>query len=96
MESSDEWLDDADVEIPKPFAPLVNLTNPMAEARFEHEAGVLDLSEAAQAVARARTLADRGDVVESQRLAEVARQLYESADRRRERAQRLDPGRRFV
>jgi len=96
MESPDERWDGADVGMPQPSEPFANFANPLAEARFEHEGAVLDLSEAAQAVARAGTLADRGDVVGSQRLADVARQLYDSADRHRERAQRLDPGQRFV
>jgi len=96
MGSPGERLHDPDAEIPQPSAPVASFTDPLVEARFEYEAAVLDLSEAGQTAARAGTLADRGDVVESQRLAELARQLYDSADRHQERAHRLDPERRFL
>lgn len=96
MESPDKRWADADLEIPQPSAPSADFPNAVAEARFEHEAAVLDLSEAGQAVAQARAHADRGDMLESQAVAELAGQLYDSANRHRERAQRLDPERRFL
>jgi len=96
VKSPDERLGDSDVEVPQRRAPAASLTDPLVEARFEYEAAVLDLSEAAQAAARAGTLADQGDVGESQRLTELARQLYERAGRHRQQAQHLDPEQRFV
>lgn len=60
------------------------------QARYEHEAAVLDLSEAAQAAAQASVRAARGRTDEVEHLCELARGLYESAARHRERARHLE------
>ena len=62
-----------------------------AQARYEHEVAALDLSEAAQAVAQAASLAERASINEIQRLDALAARLYESADRHRELARCLEP-----
>ena len=61
-----------------------------ARAKFEHEAAALDLSEAEQLAAWSANMAEQGDATESQRLAEISARLYESANRRRQIAERLE------
>lgn len=66
-------------------------TGPAARASYEHEAAALDLSEAAQALAQAACLVRQGRIDELQHLTALASRLYESADRHRELAERLEP-----
>ena len=61
----------------------------LAKARREQEAATLDLSDAAQAAAKAAVMVNRGSPEGSTQLARLASRLYESADYHRERAQRL-------
>ena len=61
----------------------------LVQARRELEAAALDLSDAAQAAARAAVMVDRGSPEESMQLARLASRLYESASCHRARARRL-------
>ena len=61
----------------------------LVQARRELEAAALDLSDAAQAAARAAVMGDQGSPEESTRLARLASRLYESANCRRALARRL-------
>lgn len=61
----------------------------LANARRELEAATLDLSDAAQAAARAAVMVDRGSPEEITQLARLASRLYESASCRRALARRL-------
>lgn len=59
-------------------------------ARFEREVAALDLTDASQASTLAAILSENGAAEKSRRLAEAARQHYESADRHRHLAEGLD------
>lgn len=61
-----------------------------AQAKFEHEAATLDLSDAEQLALWATRMAEQGDAAESERLADLSARRYESADGHQQTAQRLE------
>ncbi len=61
-----------------------------ARAKFERETAALDLSEAEQLSLWSTAMAEQGDASESQRLVDLSARRYESADRHRQTAERLE------
>lgn len=85
-----------DSELRRPPGSPPDPVGRVAQAKFEHEAAALDLSDAAQAAARSSAAVDRGDLDVSQRLTEMATQLYKSSCCHRDSARRLDSEERLV
>lgn len=61
------------------------------QARYEREVAALDLTDAAQAMARSQPRQDTGRLADSSQ-ADLATALYASADRHRRLAERLESG----
>lgn len=61
-----------------------------AKARFEHELATFELADAAQAAARSAAASRSGTETDGAAQAELAARLYDSADRHRRTAERLE------
>lgn len=89
----DEVLGRYGVDVREPGADPEAMRVALAErARFEHEAAVLDLAEAAQAAARADAAVGRGEPATAAAHLDQSDRLYRRADLRRQLAHRLVSG----